>query len=295
MTKLYVMGGKKEHQSFDVKSETIYIGRDPENDIQIDDKYISRRHLKLQRKGNQYFIQDLNTKNGTFVNGKQINPNNPFALGEGHTIVIGMSVICLDEGSSEDVLALLDSIRPVRSARDDRPIYFKDRMFTPKHNMDFIKKVSEALLASSSSREISEKILGYMFELLKRVDRGTVILADRKTGKISEVVSRSRKETYKEEEEGYSVDVVNQVLKTGEPVVMTDIRDEAGGGLHETVKILKIRSVMCIPLISRSKKIGVIYMDSLDEPYAFRKEDLSLFTNLSSRAALALETASVIF
>ena len=293
MTKLYVMGGKKEHQSFDLKSETIYIGRDQENDIQIDDKYISRKHLKLQRKGNKYFIQDLNTKNGTFVNGKQINPKELFELGEGHTIVIGMSVICLDEGSSEDVLALLDSIKPEKSTRDARPIYFKDRMLTPKYNMDFIKKVSEALLASSSSREISEKILGYVFGLLKRVDRGTVILIDKKTGKISEVVSRSRKETYKEE--GYSIDVVNRVLETGEPVIMTDIRDESDGDLFETVKILKIRSVMCIPLISRSKKIGVIYLDSLDEPYAFRKEDLSLFTSLSSRAALALETASVIF
>ena len=293
MTKLYVMGGRQKHQSFDLKSETIYIGRDQENDIQIDDKYISRKHLKLQRKGNKYFIQDLNTKNGTFVNGKQINPKELFELGEGHTIVIGMSVICLDEGSSEDVLALLDSIKPEKSTRDARPIYFKDRMLTPKYNMDFIKKVSEALLASSSSREISEKILGYVFGLLKRVDRGTVILIDKKTGKISEVVSRSRKETYKEE--GYSIDVVNRVLETGEPVIMTDIRDESDGDLFETVKILKIRSVMCIPLISRSKKIGVIYLDSLDEPYAFRKEDLSLFTSLSSRAALALETASVIF
>jgi two-component system, NtrC family, sensor kinase len=294
MAKLYVMGGKEEHQSFDLKSETIFIGRGPENDIQIDDKYISRKHLKIQRKGDKYLIQDLNTKNGTFVNGKQISPNDLFELGEGHTIVIGMSVICLDEGSSEDVLALLDSIRPIKTTRETRPIYFKDRMFTPKHNMDFIKKVSEALLASSSSREISEKILGYMFELLKRVDRGTVILTDRKTGKISEVVSKARKET-REDIEAYSIDVVARVLKTGEPVIMTDIRDESGGDLYETVKILNIRSVMCIPLISRSKKIGAIYMDSLDEPYAFRKEDLSLFTNLSSRAALALETATVLF
>ena len=94
------MGGKKEHQSFDLKSETIYIGRDPENDIQIDDKYISRKHLKIQRKGDKYLIQDLNSKNGTFVNGKQISPNDLFELGEGQTIVIGMSVICLDQGSS---------------------------------------------------------------------------------------------------------------------------------------------------------------------------------------------------
>ena len=294
MTKLYVMGGKEEHQAFDLQGETIYIGRAPENDIQIEDKYISRKHLKLQKNGNKYVIRDLNTKNGTFVNGKQISPDDQFILGEGHTIVIGMSVICLDEGSSEDVLAFLDSISPVKTTQDSGTIFFKDRMMTPKKNMDFIKKVSEALLASSSSREISEKILGYMFELLNRIDRGTVILTDRKTGDISEVISRTRKEPDEHSDE-YSDDVVARVLETGKPVIMTDIRDESEGDLFATVKILNIRSVMCIPLISRSKKIGAIYMDSLDEPHAFRKEDLSLFTSLSSRAALALETATVLF
>ncbi len=294
MTKLYVMGGKEEHQAFDLQRETIYIGRAPENDIQIEDKYISRKHLKLQKKGNKYVIRDLNTKNGTFVNGKQISPDDQFILGEGHTIVIGMSVICLDEGSSEDVLAFLDSISPAKTTQDSGTIFFKDRMMTPKKNMDFIKKVSEALLASSSSREISEKILGYMFELLNRIDRGTVILIDRRTGDISEVISRARKEPDENSDE-YSDDVVARVLETGKPVIMTDIRDESEGDLFATVKILNIRSVMCIPLISRSKKIGAIYMDSLDEPHAFRKEDLSLFTSLSSRAALALETATVLF
>jgi len=294
MTKLYVVGGKEEHQSFDLQGETISIGRAPENDIQIEDKYISRKHLEIQKKGNKYFIRDLNTKNGTFVNGKQISPEDQFELGAGHTIVIGMSVICLDEGSSEDVLAFLDSIKPVKTTRDSGTIFFKDRMMTPKKNMDFIKKVSEALLASSSSREISEKILGYMFDLLKRIDRGTVILTDRKTGEISEVVSRSRQEPDETPDE-YSKSVVARVLETGEPVILTDIREESEGDLYATVKILNLRSVMCIPLISRSKKIGAIYMDSFDEPYAFRKEDLALFTSLSSRAALALETAKAIF
>ena len=294
MTKLYVMGGKEEHQSFDLQGETIFIGRDPENDIQIDDKYISRKHLRIQKKGNKFLLRDLNTKNGTFVNGKQIRPDDLFELGEGHTIVIGMSVLCLDEGSSEDVLAFLDSIRPAKTSRDSGTIFFKDRIMTPKKNMDFIKKVSEALLESSDSREISEKILGFMFDLLKRIERGTIVLTDRKTGKISEVISRSRIEAVSETEE-YSDDVVTRVLQTGKPVIMTDIRDKKNGDLYATAKILNIKSVMCIPLISGSKKIGAIYMDSRDEPYGFRQEDLTLVTSLSSRAVLAFESAKVLF
>ena len=48
---------------------------------------------------------------------------------------------------------------------------------------------------------------------------------------------------------------------------------------------------MCVPLISRSKVRWVIYLDSVNKPNGFRKEDLSLLTSLSGPAALAVENA----
>ena len=103
MTKLYVMGGKEEHQSFDLQGETFYIGRAPENDIQIEDKYISRKHLKLQRKGNKYVIQDLNTKNGTFVNGTKVQSaelNNEDTVQIGNVINIKVFTFSLKKKAS---------------------------------------------------------------------------------------------------------------------------------------------------------------------------------------------------
>jgi GAF domain-containing protein len=48
---------------------------------------------------------------------------------------------------------------------------------------------------------------------------------------------------------------------------------------------------MCVPLISKAEIRGVIYVDSLQKPYGFRREDLSLLTALSSPAAIAIENA----
>jgi signal transduction histidine kinase len=59
----------------------------------------------------------------------------------------------------------------------------------------------------------------------------------------------------------------------------------------ESMEIMKIKSVMCVPLTSRSKVRGAIYVDSVSRPYGFRKEDLSLLTALSSPAAIAIENA----
>jgi signal transduction histidine kinase len=59
------------------------------------------------------------------------------------------------------------------------------------------------------------------------------------------------------------------------------------------MEIMKIKSVMCVPLISKSKIRGAIYVDSVSKPYGFRKEDLSLLSTLSSPAAIAIENATL--
>ena len=64
-----------------------------------------------------------------------------------------------------------------------------------------------------------------------------------------------------------------------------------GVNLSESMQLMKIKSVMCVPLISRSTVRGVIYVDSVSKPHGFRKEDLSLLTALSIPAAYAIENA----
>jgi len=56
-----------------IDQDEIIIGRDSGNDIQIDNVAVSREHARIIRGPNFYFIEDLNSTNGTFVNGKKIN------------------------------------------------------------------------------------------------------------------------------------------------------------------------------------------------------------------------------
>jgi GAF domain-containing protein len=76
-------------------------------------------------------------------------------------------------------------------------------------------------------------------------------------------------------------------------MIMDDQGEAEANDLTDTLKLLKIRSVMCVPLLSKSKVRGVIYVDSFQTPNGFRKEDLSLFTALSSTVAVAIENASL--
>jgi hypothetical protein len=109
--------GRPQHYNID--NDIITIGRSSENDIQISDKYISREHLRIRQKGDKYFVRDLGSENGTFVNGIQIPLGVNIEVAKGTAIITGMSVICLGEGDSGNVFAFLESIGPGEQRRDD--------------------------------------------------------------------------------------------------------------------------------------------------------------------------------
>jgi GAF domain-containing protein len=61
--------------------------------------------------------------------------------------------------------------------------------------------------------------------------------------------------------------------------------------LADTLKVLKIESVICLPLLSGSQIMGVMYFDSLRRLYGFIREDVLLFKDLSQRIVVAIENA----
>ena len=131
MNKLHIVRGTYEHLSLGLKDQKTYVGRSPENDVQVQDNYVSRKHLELYKKGDRYFIRDLNSANGTFLNGKRIGSNVERRVKEGDTIVIGMTLICLGESCSDRVLSFLDSVEPRREFGDTNTFAQKGRTVSP--------------------------------------------------------------------------------------------------------------------------------------------------------------------
>jgi signal transduction histidine kinase/CheY-like chemotaxis protein len=289
MTRLYVMNGPDRGDSFDLKGKIIYVGRGPDNDIQIKEKSVSRKHLRIQKKGEEgpFIIKDLNSTNGTFIQGKKTDPAKEYEVKEGLPIVIGNIIISFGKPCVEDVQAIQETIDPV-SELSETGIF--DRPMTSPKNLELIYNVSNALMESLDLNGLLEKILQYIFDLLKRIDRGAIILVEPGTGKVSEVITRSSDKGQKTTRL-YSRSIVTKVIQEGKAIVVTDTFGQDKVNRSESMELMKIRSVMCVPLISRARVRGVIYVDSLNRPSGFRKEDLSLLTALSSPAAVAIENA----
>ena len=89
MPKLIVKQGGTSREMALTK-DTISIGRTPENDIELKDSLISRKHTSIVRKGDKYVVYDLGSSNGTFVNRERIEMK---PLDDGDIIRVGDSEI----------------------------------------------------------------------------------------------------------------------------------------------------------------------------------------------------------
>ncbi|MFH1489109.1 MAG: FHA domain-containing protein [Pseudomonadota bacterium] len=291
MAKLRVMSGAMEGYSFELSKECTLIGRTTENDIQIKDPSVSRKHLKITIKDDSFFIEDMGSHNGTLIKGKALKPGSASEVPEDVPIAMGKVIISLSRASTEGGLTSQYSIDLSKQIRDgEKNLLYKDRRITKRGELELIHEISTTLMQSLDINEIYVKIMDSLLFHLERLDSGVILLLNDDTGDLEEVIGRSRSKG-KRLKINYSRTIVSRVISEGHAVMMSDTSREKKDDLSESIARMRIKSIMCVPLICKSKIRGVIYVHSVDVPQGFRKNDLFLLTALSSPAALAVENA----
>ncbi|HFD38412.1 MAG TPA: FHA domain-containing protein, partial [Anaerolineae bacterium] len=91
MFKLTVRSGAQAGMEFPVDRPVVVIGRGSGSDIILQDSQASRKHAEISQQGDQYYIRDLGSTNGTYVNGQRITGSHP--LRPGDSIQIGDTVL----------------------------------------------------------------------------------------------------------------------------------------------------------------------------------------------------------
>jgi pSer/pThr/pTyr-binding forkhead associated (FHA) protein len=96
MAKLQVLSGSLAGQSYELKVDKTTIGRVEDNAFQIAEPSVSSHHCEIELRGNDVFIRDLNSTNGSFINGEKITES---VLKPGQTLRLGQVELRLDDGT----------------------------------------------------------------------------------------------------------------------------------------------------------------------------------------------------
>ena len=97
MCRLNIVNGPMKGHSFEIKEQVTFIGRTQENDIQINDRTISRRHIKITKKNNKFFIEDLGSHNGLMVDSNRVRSFEEIELTDGIVYSIGDSAFSIEK------------------------------------------------------------------------------------------------------------------------------------------------------------------------------------------------------
>jgi len=291
MTRLYMIRGPMQGHAFDLKDPTTSIGRAIENDIQIDDTSVSRYHATIIRKGDDLFIEDLKSQNGTLIDGKAITSSQAVQLHKGISIALGNILFILGKNAAAmEPIPQVDDVPPDRADDPKTPRPEEQTIITDRKNLDLIYEVSATLLRTLDIGELCEKIMNALFFHFKRIDMGIILLRDQASGEMKEVFARARDKT-KPPAGNYSRSVVERVVRQSKAVMISDTNLDKETPVTKTIEVQRIRSIMCVPLISHEEVRGVIYVHSVNVPQGFQKKDLSLFAALSTPATVAIENA----
>jgi hypothetical protein len=110
MAKLVILNQGMTGRAFDVNVDRTTVGRVEENTFQIADASVSSRHAEILLQGSDLLIRDLNSTNGTFINGEKISEA---VLKPGQTLRFGQVELKIDDG--QPIAATAPAPTPVSS------------------------------------------------------------------------------------------------------------------------------------------------------------------------------------
>ncbi|MBV9477515.1 MAG: sigma 54-interacting transcriptional regulator [Acidobacteria bacterium] len=138
--------------------------------------------------------------------------------------------------------------------------------------------------------EVLNRVLDVCIRRL-RAERGMLILLDPLTGALRTRVARNIRESVEGDARRSPQSIVKEVIQTGQSVMSADARADQRFVESESVIADNILSILCVPLISKDRIGGAIYIDHRQARHLFSQKDLSFLEAFADQAAIAIENA----
>jgi sigma-B regulation protein RsbU (phosphoserine phosphatase) len=145
----------------------------------------------------------------------------------------------------------------------------------------------------NSSLDLDEVLNRVMDEVIAatRAERGFVMLREADGRLVFHVARGMGQETIEEPHFQVSRGVVEQVAHEGQPILTSDAQSDDRFSMRQSVTVLGLRSILCVPLKIKDQVSGVVYVDNRLQAGIFTPADRELLAAIASSAAIAIENA----
>jgi len=297
--RLVAVSGPLKDSVFTLPDDELTLGRDPANGLPISDPSVSRRHCVISRQDQRFRIRDLDSRNGTQVNGETVKDR---WLSHGDQITIGDSVFLFltEEDSKKSDRVEFEDNQLTHATAQIRPqdvLYLQpDRILSElpttsrlARNLNVLLKISRVVHSIKDLDKLQDSILSLIFEVAP-AERGAILLDGSSPGSFSSVYARHRDPRI-DKPVRVSRTVARQVTEQGLAILGSDVLSNTGLGHVESLVASQVRSLLCVPLTVFQQTIGCLYLDTLSLARRFDKEDLELVTAVAGVCSFALENA----
>jgi transcriptional regulator with GAF, ATPase, and Fis domain len=281
--RLIYLNGASPNEIFPLAGiENFTVGRGESNQLTVSDIDVSRHHCLIKQRDDVFYVEDLKSRNGTFVNNLPVTET---VLRNGDCIRTGNALILFFDGDGDEM--------PFNNnfEFDGGTLVTKSEIrFTVEKNLSEIPRdlnalaqLGKAINEISDSESLQNRFLEIIFELIP-ARRGAILIFDEDGSEepnSAVVLTESAAEKMT-----VSRTVTNRVLNEKVALLSNDLVDK---GLEAAESLIKysVRSLLCVPLFFNNLR-GLIYLDSSDPEIKFSENDLQQMAAIAVLIAAAL-------
>ena len=282
--------GPGKGQVYEVEEEKLCLGRDTSAGVQLLDKGASRFHAEVFRIGELCFIRDLGSRNGTYINNQRVTDE---LLRDGDNILIGSTIIEFESGEGEEEERRIEFAEStgvetgssLELNLDD--LYLETEAVPDTHttSLRVVYHIGKLRMEERDRAKFLKAVLDYISGYLA-MDNGYVFLREAASKNLKPA---ARYERSAEDSVKISRTIIKRAVSELRSVLTSDAMTDARFRSQDSIIMNKIRSVICVPLVSAQEVRGVLYLTCSRLGELFTEGDLELATAVGSQLSLALE------
>jgi len=297
--RLLAISGPLRKYEFALKGE-VAMGREADNAIRLEDPAVSAYHCTIASREGQFILNDLESHSGTFVNGIPVRQRK---LKAGDEIAVGDSVfvfqaekasseagspVHLDEGEALSIRAVevrpdeLLNLRPESLAALSQPA----RM---ARNLSVLLRISRTIGSLREEESLPWQLLGMIFDVIP-AERGAILLTEEDSFEIQFQVAWDRV-CGPDHPVHVSQAVLRRVVEERVSLLGGGAEGEKSDAITSEEERNQRRGFLCVPMMSKERAIGIIYLESGSAGMTFTEEDVQLLSGIAGLGVIGIENA----